>query len=352
MTPAAEPGTVGTDRKRLAGRLAIGVGLAILVVTVLALFADARQLWDTLRAFPLWRLGVILALTLGNYLLRFAKWHVYLRVVGVPAVSVRTSALVFLSGFSMALTPGKVGEVIKAVYLRRLTGTPVAKIGAVIAAERITDGLAMLGLAGIGLTQFSYGRPLLAVAALGALALVLVLQRPTLLPSLLKPLRRWRLTAKVEDHAIGFAGASNALYRPRLLVGAVALGVVSWALECVAFYLVLTGLGVPASWHLLLVAVFTLSASSIFGALSMLPGGLGVAEASVTGILLVLVTEPEMGRSVAVAATLLIRFATLWFGVILGVVALAALQRMVARREARTNLVGARPFWEEASEAT
>ena len=63
------------------------------------------------------------------------------------------------------------------------------------------------------------------------------------------------------------------------------------------------------------IAVFTLAFSTIVGAVSALPGGLGAAELSITGMLSLL-----LGLSVgtSAAATLIIRFATLWFGVTLG----------------------------------
>jgi uncharacterized membrane protein YbhN (UPF0104 family) len=80
-------------------------------------------------------------------------------------------------------------------------------------------------------------------------------------------------------------------------------------------YLVLIGLGVPGGLETLSLAVFVLSFSIVIGAVSALPGGLGAAEASIAGMLTFLLSLP---RSVAVAATLLIRFATLWFGVSLG----------------------------------
>ncbi len=329
-----------------------GVVLAVAVVSALALFADARELGAALRDFPWWLAGPVLALTLFNYALRFIKWHIYLRQVGVRSLPTGTSALIFLAGFSMSLTPGKVGELIKGVYLRRLTGTPISRAGAVIAAERITDGLAMLALAGIGLTQFAYGRTLLAVAAVAAVAVVVVLQRPRLFGGILARLEGRPLVGRGVRHAAGFLDASNALYRPRLLLGAVAIGVVSWAGECLAFFLILDGLGLPASWHLLLVATFVLSASSIFGALSMLPGGLGVAEASVTGMLLVLLADEAISRGTAVAATLLVRFATLWFAVILGALALVALQRLVAAGEQRQLVPSTGNNREKVGEAT
>ncbi|MCS7256595.1 MAG: lysylphosphatidylglycerol synthase domain-containing protein, partial [Thermomicrobium sp.] len=74
---------------------------------------------------------------------------------------------------------------------------------------------------------------------------------------------------------------------------------------------------------------FVLSVSSIAGALSLLPGGLGAAEAGIAGLLLLL--RPGMTPAEAATATVLIRFGTLWFGVLTGCVALLWLQRRVLR---------------------
>ncbi len=67
-------------------------------------------------------------------------------------------------------------------------------------------------------------------------------------------------------------------------------------------------------------AIFILAFSTVVGAASTLPGGLGAAEASITGMLVMFLNLPV---ELSAAATLLIRFATLWFGVSLGVVAWA-----------------------------
>lgn len=252
-------------------------------------------------------------------------------------MSLADSALTFLSAFSMSITPGKVGEVIKAVYVHRLTDSPVSRVAAVIAAERITDGLAMIGLAAVGFIQFSYGRPLLAIAALLGIGAVLLFRRPALLHAATRRFAQVPLIGpvigKVIHHVESFLDASNSLYAPKLVAGSVGIGMVSWFCECVALYLILTGLELEPSWNLLLIATFVLSVSSIFGALSMLPGGLGVAEASVAGLLLLLIDDSTFARGDAAAATLLIRFATLWFAVLLGVFALLILQRRMRRND-------------------
>jgi glycosyltransferase 2 family protein len=80
--------------------------------------------------------------------------------------------------------------------------------------------------------------------------------------------------------------------------------------------------------------VVVFSVGSLAGALSFLPGGLGVAEGSMTGLIQVLGDVP---KAAAVAATVLIRLATLWFAVALGLVGLAVEEwqyRLQRRREA------------------
>ncbi|HKG26689.1 MAG TPA: lysylphosphatidylglycerol synthase transmembrane domain-containing protein, partial [Thermomicrobiales bacterium] len=141
------------------------------------------------------------------------------------------------------------------------------------------------------------------------------------------------LVGPMVTHAAAFVEASGDLFRPPVLLKAVGLGVVSWSGECVAFFLVLLGLGIQLTPQILLAATFILAISSLAGGASMLPGGLGVADAGIAGLLVLLVKDDEMSRSVAVGATLMIRFATLWFAVILGAVALAQLERRWGRVE-------------------
>ena len=63
------------------------------------------------------------------------------------------------------------------------------------------------------------------------------------------------------------------------------------------------------------IAVFVYAIAMLAGALSFMPGGLGGAEAAMVALLVWGgASSPE-----AVAATVLIRLATLWFAVVLGV---------------------------------
>lgn len=309
----------------LRGKLLLSLAFGMAVVLGLGVFADLPKLADTLARFD-WRLlPVILGLTLANYGLRFLKWQYYLRVLGVHGLPTRRSFLIFFSGLSMVVTPGKVGEWLKSLLLKEATGTPVSASAPIVVAERLTDGLAMALLASGGLILYGYGWQALFLAVAGGLLIVGVCQHRPLARAIITLTSRLPFLGTRVQQVEVFYESAQQLLRWRALVLAVGLGLVSWAAEGVAFYFVLVALGVAPSPTLLVQAVFILSASTIAGAVSMLPGGLAVAEGSIAGLLLVLGATGN--PTTAAAATILIRFATLWFGVSLGIVALSALSR-------------------------
>jgi uncharacterized protein (TIRG00374 family) len=114
-----------------------------------------------------------------------------------------------------------------------------------------------------------------------------------------------------------FYESSYSLFRPRAVVVAVGIGVISWLGEGIGMYFILVGLGVTSGWGTLSAAVFVLAFSTVIGAVSALPGGLGAAEASIAGMLVFIL---NLSRGTAATATVLIRFATLWFAVAIGLV--------------------------------
>lgn len=298
-------------------RLLPGILLGFLVLLGLALLADLRQVGDRFREFD-WRVyPFVLLLTLFNYTLRFGKWHYYLRLVGVHDLPVRESARIFVAGFPLAVTPGKVGEVIKAVWLNRESGLPVARGVSVVLAERISDGMAVLLLSLVGVIAYPQYWPAFLFVFLSLAAVIIVVQIRPLALWLIGLGERLPLLKRFARPLGDFYEGAYILFRPAPTTVAVGLGMLSWLGEGVGFYLILLGLGVPAGWQTAAIAVFTLSFSIVLGAVTALPGGLGVAEASIAGMLVLLL---GLSADTAAAATLLIRFATLWFGVSLGLI--------------------------------
>ncbi|NIM96308.1 MAG: flippase-like domain-containing protein [Anaerolineales bacterium] len=303
--------------KNILRKLLTGLLLGFIVFLAVALFGDIRQVGSRLKGFD-WRLvPLILGCTLFNYLLRFGKWHYYLGLIGIRDLPTMESARIFVAGFPLAVTPGKVGEALKGLWLNDATGIAVALGVTVVLAERISDGLAVLALSTLGVIAYPRYWPAFA-AVLGILILFIIITqiRPLAL-WLIKFSERLPVVNRFSALILDFYEGTYTLFRPAPVIIAVTMGTVAWLGEGIALYLILLGLGEPPGWEPFSLAVFTLAFSTVIGAVSALPGGLGAAEASIAGMLTLLA---GLSADNAAAATLLIRFATLWFGVALGLV--------------------------------
>lgn len=306
-------------------KLLISLGLGMVVMLALSIYGDLPTMARVFGTFHWQYLPAILALTFANYGLRFVKWHYYLGLIGADRIRRRDSLMVFLSGLSMVVTPGKVGEWLKSFLLKEANGTPISVSAPIIIAERLTDGMAMLLLATVGLVVYAYAWQVLLIIFLASIAVLIVIQWRSLALRLLAVGERLPLLSRRAGSLQRFYESSYRLLSARSLLLAVGIGLVSWFGECLAFFLVLVGLGLQPSSELLVQATFILAASTVIASVAFVPGGLAVAEGSITGMLLLLAVTTE--PAVAAAATLIIRLCTLWFGVAIGVTALFLFSR-------------------------
>jgi len=299
------------------------IGLA--VVIAISLFSDLRAVGNDLLTFDWVLLPLILIGTVINYWLRWLKWDYYLRYLKLDRdIDRSTSGLIFTAGLVMSVTPGKMGEVLKSFLLRQRNGTPISRSAPIVLAERLTDGIAMLLLMGLGLTLYPPARPLFVILVLLTIIGIIIVQRQTLALAIIRMIARLPLGQRLAPRLETIYTTTAQLLHWRILLISTVISVVSWGFECLAFFWVLMGVGSTPSWLLLLQATFIFAASTLFGLVSFLPGGLGASEVSSVGLLLALV---GLSASAATTATIVIRFCTLWFGVLLGVVALAWLNR-------------------------
>lgn len=308
-------------------KLLLSVVLAIAVFAGLLLYGDIRQVGESLEEFR-WELTpLILLIALGNYLLRFVKWQYYLARVGVRDLRVWDSFLIYMSGLGMTITPGKVGEWLKCYLLKDIHGTPVTRSTPILFAERITDALALmlLALAGVVLFEPSVWPLAVAVVAVSAVAVAVSRHRPTT-ERLIAGSRRLPIVGRYTSQVSEMADSNYLVMDPAGVMMMTIVSAAAWGTQVVAFYLVLLGLGVDGGLDTMARASFILPISTLAAGLLLIPGGLGVAETGITSLSVRLL---DMSSGDATAATLLIRLATLWFAVILGLIAFL----IVLRRE-------------------
>jgi uncharacterized protein (TIRG00374 family) len=292
---------------------------------------------------PLWVLPAACALSFLNYCVRFTKWQRYCKLLGIE-LERRTSFLIYLSGLALSVTPGKMGEVFKSWLVRKVTGVRIHQSAPIVLAERFTDLLGYLILVAIGgiaaerdVRELAGVDPawiswtlLAACAAMIALVGSRWFAKFTVSVVGHTPMVK-RLAPRVE----GAFASARILLAPRELLVPTLVSVIGWGLECTGFWLIANAI-VPDSVPFLF-AIFAFALSAVAGAVALIaPGGLGITE-GLLGKLLRPKYQPyadaligaagdvsrKTAQGYAAAAVILTRLCTLWFAVLVGVVALA-----------------------------
>ena len=290
--------------------------LMVGVFVALAGYGDFGGTVDKIRDLPVLYLFAALGLASANFLLRFLRWAFYLKVLKIDAPA-GISALVFLSGLAMSITPGKAGELVKCYLLNSRTGAPVSRSAPVVVMERLTDVISViiLGLTGFALLPMPVVVVLAVALVVSVAGLLFAVSRQASRLAGLPILSRW--SELLRDSQEGF----KELAAPRVMAAGVAMGVVAWFAEGLALWLVLKGIGSEIP---LVRALPIYAAATLVGAVTALPGGLVGTE----GSMLALLQQSGLTRAGASAGPVLVRLVTLWFAVAVGLVALLALRRV------------------------
>lgn len=309
--------------KKYKRKILISVALGAIVFLAFSIYADFDKLIKTFGEFNWLYFPLVLALSFGNYILRFFKWEYYRKMLDIR-LSTKISFLIFMSTFVMSVTPGKMGELLKSYLVREENGTPVSRSAPIIVAERLTDFISIVLLCLAGAFVFNYGKELVIGVGVFFLAGVALISSRTISLKIIDVLEKVKVFHKIGEKIRVAYDSIYTLVKFKPLVIAVVISGLAWFLECLGLYVVLR---VYATFtHIevsLFSAVFIYGFSTIVGSIAMLPGGLGVTEAFLTGLLVLL----NIPKDVSVASTFIIRVATLWFAVLIGVIAVYFYQK-------------------------
>jgi uncharacterized protein (TIRG00374 family) len=305
--------------KNLRKKILLSIALAGIFYLGFTIFADYKDVLSAFEKFNWLLLLPLLLLSLVNYFVRFLKWDYFLSVIKIKLNKI-DSLSIFLSGLVMSVTPGKMGELLKAYLTSEVTGVPISKSAPIVFVERITDFLALIIISISGAFIFNYGIEIVIGVGIFLIALIVIISNKRLALAILKLLERNRFLDKHLQKFNNAYDSSYQLLKFRPLIYMTLVSVISWLAECLGYYIILRNFGIENSF---LWAAFSYAFATIAGAISMLPGGLGVTEGSLTLMLI----RNGQAKEFAVATTFIVRVVTLWFAVIVGIFSLMFYQK-------------------------
>ena len=311
----------------LARKVATGLVFAVAIYVLLHYAASEQNLVESLLSFPPGAWVAVLLLSLLNYTLRSARFHAYLTALNQSA-SIPASVTAYIAGFALTATPGKVGEAYRCVLLDKRGVAFNSSLSACFF-ERLVDIAVVAILASALLFELGFMGVAAGLLIVGLVLGVIYVARldQTVIQHLLQKLLGNRFTRMRSQVATFISNCSVLLESRNLLIGGL-LGLVAWVAEGVGLAIILDAFDTPLP---VIAAVGIYATAMLVGAASMLPGGLGSAEAA----MVILLNQSGVPLDVAAAATLICRIATLWFAILLGALAIPifsfALQPKAAR---------------------
>lgn len=293
------------------------MGVAAIVALILA--SNPGELGGVLERFFLPLIPAILALSAAFYVLQGLRWYFLLRDV-CARISLGDTILLNIAGQSTAMLP--LGELTRAIFVTEAAGD--VEFGDVVATVTVQELIFMLLLVIVavpGVLSVHRALPGLIVALVGIFGVIAMLTVSPVFHFVHRTVERTpvlrRFTAQVDRLR---EDTVQLLHRPDTLGWSV-ISLAQAGIGISLFWLVVHGLGGDSlSWPM---ASFVLAASYVAGAVSLIPGGFGAAEASVVGLLL----ATGIPAPTATAAALLQRIADKGFATLMGFIAYAIAKR-------------------------
>jgi glycosyltransferase 2 family protein len=287
------------------------VGVILYAVASLAT-SNYRMVFRELARFPAGSLAAVVGLVIFGWLLRGWRFFYYLEQSELR-VPLGYAISTFLASFALTGTPGKMGEAVKGVFLKEDYGIPVTRVVGILVVERLMDLLGVLALGSCSVLLFEGWTAMFVLCAGVVLAGGCFLCMERLYRPVLEWTARFHFLEWVSRKVLETLLAGKELMTPRIVVTGLVVSTFAWAMESLALYVILRSYHLPVS---LLEANFVYSFSTIVGALSMLPGGIGGTEAGMVGLLAFLGISYDQG----LPSIILIRVCTLWLAIVVGVV--------------------------------
>ncbi|MBO0703573.1 MAG: flippase-like domain-containing protein [Candidatus Dormibacteraeota bacterium] len=284
------------------------VGLA--AVGVLIVFLNPEKIGHALAAFRLGLIPAILGLQLLIYLLQGVRWHYLLRDAGAR-LRLSDSVLLNAAGQTItALVP--LGDLTRAALAAEASDTDFGILAATVTVQELSYNVMLILCALPVLLTVHLGLGIVIATLIGiALILVILTVSPVfhVVHRLIVhvPLLNRFLPAIDELQA----ETATLLHRPDALLFSV-LDLARAVAVITAFWLIVEGLAPGVvGWPQ---AALVLTLSSISGAITVVPGGVGANEASVTGLLVVFGVVAAPAGAVALMQRVLISVVALVLG--------------------------------------
>ena len=282
---------------------------------VFLFFSDFNIISEQISNFKYEFLPLILLLVSISWTPLLVRWQILLKKNDIN-IPIKKSFLLFLCGMSMSITPGHVGELIKSQLMKTIYNIPRTKTAPIIFVEKFYDltGAIIASIIGIIILGMDTSLILISVSIL-IVIIFLIYYRP-IFEFILKRVTKTKFFSKYSENLSDSYEIVRNSTTPQISSISFGLSVLYWIIISVAVHFILLSFGIESISVLKTISIY--SSSVIIGAISFIPGGLGITEGSLIGLF----SLEGIDVSLALILSVMIRILTMWYSVSIGFICL------------------------------
>jgi uncharacterized protein (TIRG00374 family) len=284
---------------------------SIIFYALFLIFTDLSQLSEKILDFKIEYIPLILSLVSSGWLALYLRWTFLLKNSGY-VVPHKKNFQIFLTGFPLSITPGKIGELLKSQLLKDNFDIPRKITAPIILVERLYNAVGIL----FGIWFLDFSGIVILITTCILTGIFIVMRSKKLFLQINKIILKIKFLSKFSDSLSDSYDVINNSIKPKIFIISSAFSASYWILESIAVYFIFQSFGID--FIELIQIIPTYATSIILGVASFVPGGIGVFEGTLTGLLNI----QGLALSTAVTLTIFIRIFTIWYSVIIGFFAL------------------------------
>jgi len=301
-------------------------GIIILIIAVIfyagiIFLADAQLIFQKITQIDYKYFPYIFSILTIQILLSGVKFHRLLQKLKIN-LPYKESLMIFLGGFTIGITPGGSGALIKSYFLKKKHDKSISSTIPVIIIEKVTDLLGVLIIIAFFLiwVDFVESKIILGIGSGLFIIFFIIFTNDKIFFYFKGFVSKIKYAKKITKNLDEFKNSFQVLLNPSNFLEPLGITIVIKFMQVFMVYFIFLSVGINLDFFYTGQIYYT---SLLIGFLSLIPAGLIITESSMISLLL----RQNIDSETATLGVLFVRLVTTWIVVGIGVVVLRSILR-------------------------
>ena len=300
---------------KLDNRLILVLVAVVGIYAIFLFLSDFSIISEKISNFKINYLPVIILFASVSWIPLIIKWHLLLKNCEID-IPLKKSITVWFAGVAFEITPGHIGALMKSQILKTSSNIPRTKTVPIIIVEKVYELIGAILASVIGIIILGMEFYLIIIAISGLVVIFFFMYHKPASELFFNRITKLKFFTKYVENLSEFYEIVKKSTNVKTATICILLALTYWFMVSAAAYYTLIAFDVNILDYLKVLAIYT--TSSLLGAISFIPGGIGITEGSITGLF----TLNGIDVSTALILSVMIRVFTLWYSVGIGFISL------------------------------